>query len=99
MGVSRRAPASYEVLFTNRLILTPQVETNIYSKRSSDRQLGSGFSNVELSGRLRYEVSRKFAPYIGFVWERAFDGTADFRRLRGEGPSEHRLVIGLRAWW
>jgi copper resistance protein B len=48
---------------------------------------------------LRYEVSRKFAPYIGFVWERAFDGTAGFRRLRGEGSSEHRLVIGLRAWW
>lgn len=81
------------------MILTPQVETNIYSKRSRDRQLGSGFSNVELSGRLRYEVSRKFAPYIGFVWERAFDGTAGFRRLRGEGSSEHRLVIGLRAWW
>ena len=97
--LAARAKASYEVLFTNRLILTPQVETNIYSKRSSDRQLGSGFSNVELSGRLRYEVSRKFAPYIGFVWERAFDGTADFRRLRREGPSEHRLVIGLRAWW
>lgn len=97
--LAARAKASYEILFTNRLILTPQVETNIYSKRSTDRQLGSGFSNVELSGRLRYEVSRKFTPYIGFVWERAFNGTADFRRLRGEGPSEHRLVIGFRAWW
>ena len=97
--VAARAKASYEVLFTNRLILTPQVETNVYSKRSTDRELGSGFSNVELSGRLRYEISRKFAPYVGFVWERALGGTADFRRADRELVTEHRVVVGLRVWW
>jgi copper resistance protein B len=97
--LAARAKASYEVLLSNRLILTPQVETNIYSKRSNERELGSGFSNVELSGRLRYEVSRKFAPYVGFVWERALGGTADFRRADRELVSEHRVVVGLRLWW
>lgn len=97
--VAARAKAAYEVLFTNRLILTPQVETNLYSKRSTDRQLGSGFSNVELSGRLRYEFSRKFAPYVGFVWERALGGTADFRRVDREIVTERRVVLGLRLWW
>lgn len=96
--IAARAKASYDVLFTNRLILTPQVETNIYSKRSTDRELGSGFSNIELSGRLRYEVSRKFAPYVGFVWERALGGTADFRRSDRELVTEHRVVVGLRLW-
>ena len=90
---------AYEVRFTNRLILTPQVETNLYSKRSTDRELGGGFSNVELSARLRYEVSRKFAPYVGFVWERALDDTADFRRADRQRPAEHRVVVGLRSWW
>lgn len=94
-----RAKGAYEVRFTNRLILTPQVETNLYSKRSTDRELGSGFSNVELSARLRYEVSRKFAPYVGFVWERALDDTADFRRADRQRPAEHRVVVGLRSWW
>lgn len=97
--LAARAKASYEVLLSNRLVLTPQVETNIYSKRSNERELGSGFSNVELSGRLRYEVSRKFAPYVGFVWERALGGTADFRRADRELVSEHRVVVGLRLWW
>ncbi|SCW90891.1 copper resistance protein B [Sphingobium faniae] len=97
--VAARAKAAYEVLFTNRLILTPQVETNLYSKRSTDRELGSGFSNVELSGRLRYEFSRKFAPYVGFVWERALGGTADFRRADREIVTERRVVVGLRLWW
>ena len=94
-----RAKGAYEVRFTNRLILTPQVETNLYSKRSTDRELGGGFSNVELSARLRYEVSRKFAPYVGFVWERALDDTADFRRADRQRPAEHRVVVGLRSWW
>lgn len=94
-----RAKGAYEVRLTNRLILTPQVETNLYSKRSTDRELGGGFSNVELSARLRYEVSRKFAPYVGFVWERALDDTADFRRADRQRPAEHRVVVGLRSWW
>jgi copper resistance protein B len=97
--VGARAKGAYEVRFTNRLILTPQVETNLYSKRSTDRELGGGFSNVELSARLRYEVSRKFAPYVGFVWERALDDTADFRRADRQRPAEHRVVVGLRSWW
>ncbi|MFX6857769.1 copper resistance protein B, partial [Acinetobacter baumannii] len=60
---------------------------------------GAGLSNVELSARMRYEISRKFAPYLGYVWERSFDGTADFRRIRGERPGEHRFLAGLRLWW
>lgn len=97
--LAARAKVSYEVLVTNRLIITPQLETNIYSKRSSDRELGSGFSNVELSARMRYEVSRKFAPYVGFVWERSLGGTADYRSARGAEAGEHRFLVGLRLWW
>nr|WP_254908039.1 copper resistance protein B [Sphingobium sp. GW456-12-10-14-TSB1] len=94
--LAARAKASYEILFTNRLILTPQVESNFYSKRSTERELGGGFSNIELSGRLRYELSRKIAPYVGFVWERALGGTADFRRAESESPVERRVVVGVR---
>ena len=97
--LAARARGAYEVRFTNRLILAPQVETNLYSKRSADRELGGGFSNVELSARLRYEVSRKVAPYVGLVWERALGATADFRRADRDPPAEHRVVVGLRSWW
>ena len=97
--LAARAKVSYEILVTNRLIVTPQFETNLYSKRSIDREQGSGFSNVELSTRMRYEVSRKFAPYVGYVWERSLGGTADFRRARGDEAGEHRFLVGLRMWW
>lgn len=97
--LAARAKASYELLLTNRLILVPQLETNLYSKKSTERELGSGFSNVELSARLRYEFSRNFAPYVGIVWERSLDGTAGFRRAGGGPVNEHRFVAGLRLWF
>ncbi len=97
--VAARLKASYDMLLTNRLILTPQLESNVYSKTAADRRLGSGVSNVELGLRLRYEVARKFAPYVGFVWERAFSGTAEFQRAEGEPVTERRFVAGVRLWW
>ena len=39
------------------------------------------------------------APYIGVVWERAYAGTADFRRDEGEEIDETRFLAGLRIWF
>jgi len=97
--VAARAKASFDLRFTNRLILTPQVELNAYSAKDVDRGLGSGVTSAELGLRLRYELVRKVAPYVGYVWEPSFGGTADLRRARGEGATERRFVAGLRLWW
>lgn len=97
--LSARFKAAYNVRFTNRLILTPSVEANAYSRSEDERGLGAGLGNLEGGLRLRYEVHRKFAPYIGYVWERSFAGTADLRRAEDEPVSERRFVAGLRLWW
>lgn len=97
--LSARLKASYDLLFTNRLILTPGVESNVYSKAEPERGLGTGVGNIELGLRLRYEIRRKFAPYIGYVWERSFAGTADRSRADGEPVTECRFVAGMRLWF
>jgi copper resistance protein B len=97
--LAARFKASYDLLFTNRLILAPSFESNAYSRSEPERGLGSGVSNVEFGLRLRYEVRRKFAPYIGYVWERSLGDTADFARADDEPVNEHRLVAGVRLWW
>jgi len=84
---------------TNRLILQPLVELNFYGQNDERRGLGSGLSTAEASLRLRYEVTRQFAPYIGVVHERAFGRTADFRRDEGEDTDDNRVVAGLRLWF
>ena len=94
-----RFQAQYELLFTQRLILQPRLEANLYGKGDPQRGLGPGLSDLELGLRLRYEIWREFAPYIGLDWRRAFGATADFRRTDGENVGDARIVAGVRVWF
>jgi copper resistance protein B len=94
-----RLKADYDLLLTQRLILQPHGEVNIYSKSDAQRQLGSGLSDLELSLRLRYEVLREFAPYLGVGWFKKFGTTAAMARAAGEGSDEVQLVAGLHMWF
>ena len=96
-----RLKGTYDVLLTNRLILSPEAETNLFSRGNPERGIGAGVVNIELGMRLRYEFSRKFAPYIGFSWDRAVGGSADERRAEGTGEpvSNAQFVTGLRMLW
>jgi copper resistance protein B len=94
-----RTNASYDLYVTQRLVLQPQFETNVYSKGDRGRELGSGLSDVDAGLRLRYEFTREFAPYVGVAYQRFLGGTADYRRRDGEGPGDLRALTGLRFWF
>ena len=91
--------AEYEMLLTQRLILSPRAEVVINGHNDSRTGTGSGFSTLEAGIRLRYEFYREFAPYLGVHWERAYGNTADLRREEHEKTSEVHVVIGIRAWF
>ncbi|MGQ4583597.1 copper resistance protein B [Lysobacter sp. F60174L2] len=103
VGESGQTAASleieYETLFTNRLVLQSMAEAELHGKDDVRRGIGSGLGMVEVGLRLRYEVTRQFAPYIGVVHERAFGKTADLRRAAGEDVDDSRVVAGLRLWF
>ncbi len=61
--------------------------------------VGSGLGDLELGARLRYELRRELAPYVGVSWDRRLGETADFVRAAGGDVSEATLVAGIRAWW
>lgn len=94
-----RVEAEYELLLSNRLILQPLVELNAYGRNDARRGIGSGVSSAEAGLRLRYEVTRQFAPYVGVVREWSFGRTADFRREEGEPVNDTRVVAGVRVWF
>lgn len=94
-----RLGAEYEMLLTQRLILQPRAEFNVYGKNDPARDIGSGLSDGVLGIRLRYEISRQFAPYIGVERTAKFGNTADLARRAGERTSETRWVAGLRFWF
>ena len=91
--------ASYNYFLTQRLVLQAQFETNWYSKSERARGIGSGLADVDSGLRLRYEISRKFAPYIGVTYQKFFANTADMRRADGLPTKDLRGVIGLRIWF
>jgi len=94
-----RFEAEYELLFTQRLILTPEIEVNAYGQNDVDTGNGSGLADVELGLRLRYEVRREIAPYVGVNWEKKYGNTADFTELQGGEVEDTQFVVGVRAWF
>ncbi|WP_266170100.1 copper resistance protein B [Dyella subtropica] len=91
-----RLEASYDLRFTQRLILAPELELNFYGKDDPRRGVRSGLSDMEAGVRLRYEFSRRFAPYIGVNWTRRF---ADRERLGGEPARDTAWLVGVRLWF
>ncbi|GAB3734308.1 copper resistance protein B [Luteimonas pelagia] len=91
--------AEYDTLLTNRLILQWVAEAEFHGKDDPRRGIGEGLGTVEAGLRLRYEFTRRFAPYVGVVRERAFGGTADLRRADGHDIDDTRFVIGVRTWF
>jgi len=97
--LSARLEGSYDFRLAQRLVIQPRGELNLSAEDVPARDLGSGLTDVEFGLRLRYEIKREFAPYIGLVWARKVGDTAKFARAEGEHVEETRLVAGLRAWF
>jgi copper resistance protein B len=97
--LAAKLEASYDLLLTQRLILQPQIELNVYSKGDPARLIGAGFSDIDTGLRLRYEIDRQFAPYIGVVYEGKFGQTANFARRAGESTGDVRVAFGIRVWF
>ena len=94
-----RLSAEYELLITQRLILQPRIEANLYGKNDPEVGVGSGLSSGAVGLRLRYEFSRQFAPYIGIERYQTFGNTADMVRTSGGRSGETRFVAGVRMWF
>lgn len=93
-NVGLRLNAEYEALITQKLILTPSLEADFYTKDDPRMHLRSGISAIEAGLRLRYEFVREFAPYIGVTWEKTFANTRDYNPV-----NETNLIIGVRFWF
>lgn len=97
--VAGKVAGAYDLKITQRLIAQPQLEMNFYGSPDPGRGLGTGLTDLDTGLRLRYEFSRKFAPYIGFAYTNQFGATAAHSRQAGESVSNPRFIFGLRVWY
>lgn len=98
-ATAARFSAEYEWMLTQKWVLAPEVTLNFYGQNDRESFTGSGLSDAQAGLRLRYEIRRKFAPYIGVNWTKSFGNTADFVREHNEADSDAQLVAGVRAWF
>ncbi|QGY42079.1 copper resistance protein B [Pseudodesulfovibrio cashew] len=96
---SLRFKTEYEILLTQKLVLTPELEMNFFGKDDSATQTGSGLSETAMGIRLRYEIIREFAPYIGLDWTRLWGKSADYAKEEGGDYDNIRFVTGIRFWF
>ncbi len=94
-----RLEATYDWRITQRLILQPTLEANLYSKNDPARDIGKGLSDLQAGLRLHYEVTRQFAPYIGVETRHQYGKTAELLRARHEQVATTTAVAGLRVWF
>ena len=95
--VLARVEASHDLRLTQRLILRSRAELNFAAQDTRATRTGSGLSKADLGLRLRYEIRREFAPYVGLAYERRFGRTADYARAEGEDRASLGVVAGVRA--
>ncbi|HET7809971.1 MAG TPA: copper resistance protein B [Steroidobacteraceae bacterium] len=88
-----------DCLFTQRLVLQPQLELDVYGKDDAEKLIGAGLSELSFGLRLRYEIRREIAPYVGLDWTWRFGETADLAEAAGEEESGFTAVAGLRLWF
>jgi copper resistance protein B len=103
VGASGRTHArfevEYELLLTNRLVLQPLIEAEIFGKSDPARGVGAGLSTTDAGFRLRYEFKRELAPYVGISWAQKWGKTANLAAAVGDEPGDARFVTGLRLWF
>ncbi|WP_428027352.1 copper resistance protein B [Altererythrobacter sp.] len=98
-NLTARIEAELDQRITQRLILQPRAELALSAQNIPELDIGSGIDRIELGLRLRYEIAREFAPYVGIDQEWRTGKSADYARARGEDPGVTNFVIGVRFWF
>jgi copper resistance protein B len=94
-----RIDAEYELMITQKLILSPELETTVYGRNEPKYEQGSGLASLDVGLRLRYEIRREFAPYIGVNWSKKYGNTADIARSNSGDIESLQWLAGLRVWF
>lgn len=97
--VSARFTGWYDFLLTQRLVAQPRIDLDLAAQEVEEFGVGRGFDQIELGLRLRYEIVREFAPYVGFAWTRKLGGSSGLARAQGERAEELAFVAGVRLWF
>jgi copper resistance protein B len=97
--LSGRFAASYDTRLTQRMIVQTRVETELAAQRDEEFGIDRGVNDIDVGIRVRHEIRREFAPYVGVTYRHRFAATADRVRREGGIPSAVEVSAGVRTWF
>ncbi|MCJ8286368.1 copper resistance protein B [Halomonas sp.] len=97
--ISASLESEYDLRISQRLFLQPRLEMAVSANEVPEFGVGKGLNSVRTGLRIRYELHRKFAPYIGGYWQKSYGDTADMARAEGEATEDTGIVAGIRMWY
>lgn len=95
-NLTARIRQEIDFLITQQLILQPFFEANFAAQKVAEQKIATGINDAEFGVQTRFEVTKKFAPYIDFHYQSKFGGTAKMARKYGENRDNFATVLGLR---
>jgi copper resistance protein B len=98
-NVAARLKAESDLLLTQRLILQPELELNAYAQADHALEQAAGLPSLQSGLRLRYEIRREFAPYLGVAWVRRVGAGAPPPRTAQDWPDGWQWLAGVRLWF
>ena len=96
---SVRLKGQYELLLTQHFKLVPKLETNWYSDADLANSRGDGFTDLELSLRLHYQVRPELMPYVGLSYTALYGDTGDYVEVEGDRDRNLQVLAGLSFWF
>ena len=94
--VSVRLRQEIDFLVSQRFILQPYLEANLYAQDVTSQEVGAGLADVEIGVQARYEITRKFAPFVDVRYERKFGKTASIAKRHGNDNDDFIVSAGFR---
>jgi copper resistance protein B len=97
--ISFRLREENDFLLTQKLILQPYLELNAYAQDVKALDMGSGLSDTSIGLQLRYEITRKFAPYIEVSYSSLLGETADIADRNNMHQSDSTITAGVKIFF
>ncbi|MEQ8698265.1 MAG: copper resistance protein B [Bauldia litoralis] len=94
--LSARLEVSREILITQRLVADPYVSLDLAAQNEYRRDVAAGLTELETGIKLRYDVTREFAPFVEFRYRRNLGYTSVLVRRDGEAPESVGFRVGIR---
>ena len=93
---SARIKTGNEFLITQKLIIEPYIEANLFAQDVLKLEVGAGLSSAELGIQTRYELTRSFAPYIDLKYERKLGKTSSIAKSHGKSDDAFVGILGVK---